>query len=387
MNEPKNRPRRRRRGLLYDPRTKTAEVVVYLPGSTRRRITTFSVTSYQEAEERAAAFRRHVLAEASTTEQPRVLTLREFVDEHFDAVVAGRAIATQKFYRAAVRNHLLPRFGDRTLPSFRKRDIDDFIVGLAATRSPTTANDYGNVLLRLLHAAVERDVLEEFPIKKRVTYAKEILPENELLPEERISLLRAFDDRIGFERVLRESRRSESGSASRDYFERFRAFGPVVRVALETGLRKGDLLGLTWRAVDLDRGWITLRMRKTGRRVTIPISEPCREALLDCRSRVPTNAATGGDLVFRTSRGRTFNKKQVGEYFSLAKRVAGITRRVRFHDLRHTVGSDLASAGVPVHLIAKLLGHRSTVMAERYARTRDTAMELVREKLEARARG
>lgn len=58
----------------------------------------------------------------------------------------------------------------------------------------------------------------------------------------------------------------------------------------------------------------------------------------------------------------------IQRYFEIAKGVAGVTRRFRFHDLRHTFGSTLASRGVSLQVIAKALGHASVRMSERYAR-------------------
>src|ERR1019366_602818 len=65
------------------------------------------------------------------------------------------------------------------------------------------------------------------------------------------------------------------------------------------------------------------------------------------------------------------------------KALAGITRRLRLHDLRHTFASRLASRGVGLQIIAKALGHRSTRMTERYARpSREAAMRAIVEALD-----
>lgn len=53
---------------------------------------------------------------------------------------------------------------------------------------------------------------------------------------------------------------------------------------------------------------------------------------------------------------------------------AGITRRFRFHDLRHTAACTLASAGVSLQVIQKILGHTSPKMTERYVRVNDAAV-------------
>jgi integrase len=77
-------------------------------------------------------------------------------------------------------------------------------------------------------------------------------------------------------------------------------------------------------------------------------------------------------------------------FFRLDKRIAGITRRCRFHDLRHTFASRLASGGVPLQFIARALGHKSVTTTERYARSDssglDTVLGRLRRKAEERVR-
>ncbi len=68
-------------------------------------------------------------------------------------------------------------------------------------------------------------------------------------------------------------------------FERFRSLKRVFVVAIETGLRKMDLLNLEWTQVDLDGGFIRLLMKKTKKWAVVPISTLCREALKEWRER------------------------------------------------------------------------------------------------------
>jgi site-specific recombinase XerD len=70
--------------------------------------------------------------------------------------------------------------------------------------------------------------------------------------------------------------------------------------------------------------------------------------------------------------------------FLRAKRIAGITRRFRYHDLRHTAACTLASAGVSLQVIQKILGHTSSKMTERYVRVNDAAIREAHRALHAR---
>jgi integrase len=87
------------------------------------------------------------------------------------------------------------------------------------------------------------------------------------------------------------------------------------------------------------------------------------------------------DRVFLTDAGRPFSVAVVNRYFAKAKILADITRRFRFHDLRHSFGSLLASKGVSIQVIAKALGHSSTAMAERYARPSEESLKVITEAL------
>jgi integrase len=147
-------------------------------------------------------------------------------------------------------------------------------------------------------------------------------------------------------------------------------------VALETGLTQGDLLALRWSSVNLKEGWIRVSRSKTKVEAVIPISDLCREALSECLRRPVV-----GEKVFLTEIGQPFSVTAVNRYFAKAKTLAEITRRLRFHDLRHSFASLLASKGVSIQVIAKALGHSSPRMAERYARPSEESLKAITEAL------
>ena len=162
------------------------------------------------------------------------------------------------------------------------------------------------------------------------------------------------------------------------YFERFRALRSWFVVALETGVRKGDLLRLRWDAVDLTQGWVRFHQQKTNMEVTIPLSAAAREVLQDlARMRI-----NGVPFVF-AAKDRPLAAMAVRPYWSIVKETAGIRRRVRLHDLLHTFASRLSSAGVSLQVIASVLGHTSVRMAERYARPNEVALRSICKALDA----
>lgn len=141
-----------------------------------------------------------------------------------------------------------------------------------------------------------------------------------------------------------------------------------------------DLLNLEWTHVDLDGGFIRVLMKKTKKWAVVPISALCREALVDCRARHVVSR-----YVFVNHDGSRIADISLRRAFLRAKRIARITRRFRFHDLRHTAACTLASAGVSLQVIQKILGHASSKMTERYVRVDDAAVAEARRALDAKA--
>jgi integrase len=138
-----------------------------------------------------------------------------------------------------------------------------------------------------------------------------------------------------------------------------------ITLALHTGCRRGELLGLEWRRVDLQRGLILLEAQhtKAGRRRYVPINETARAALLS-RARFRATHCPASPWVFATKGGKRIGS--VKHSFASACKVAGI-EDFKVHDLRHTCAAWLVSAGVPLPEVRDLLGHRSVTMTEKYA--------------------
>ncbi len=322
---------------------------------------------------------------------PRAIpTLAAFVEATYARISAGFKPSTKRSHGSILKLHLLPAFGALRLDRITAIHVRDFQVDLQTREyAPSFINDCVRVLKMLLHHAVERDVLPAYPIRKRVPRLREPLLRLEMSDCERQAFLAVFDDRATFGRALDGRRREHAVSSSPhftvprrfggdrlsdscaadDYFARFQWLKPLFIVALETGLRKGDLLALRWDAVSLSDGWIRVRMEKPGLEAVIPISTACRESLTLCRSRAVVSAR-----VFVDDAGQPISETRLKRTFTRAKALAGITRRFRFHDLRHTFASRLVSRGVGLKVVATALGHATTEQTERYARPSEDAL-------------
>jgi integrase len=277
--------------------------------------------------------------------------------------------------------------------------VEDFMAGMLGECSPAYVNNCARTMKALMNHAVKRQLIAASPLTEKIRFEDVPLPELELNDAERVAFLGAFDDLCGFkEDVVRRRRDAHvvtsehfstprkfgfgpnlDSEATRERFARFRSLKPIFIVAIETGLRKMGLLNLEWTQVDLDGGFIRLLMKKTKKWVVVPISMLCRAALEECRRRRVVSRH-----VFVNHDGTRVADITLRRAFLRAKRIAGITRRFRFHDLRHTAACTLASAGVSLQVIQKILGHTSSKMTERYVRVNDAAVAESRRALDSR---
>ena len=410
----KRRPHRGRRasnkrhGFNFYPDIGDAYFEVYEPGTKRkRRLTLHDVGSKEEAEKLFDAFQAKVKGRAKRANVVAP-TLREFFEDSFADIRAQVREHTADSYEYTIRVHLLPEFGAVRLSDFTAGMVNRWSARLITEGySGATVNGYVNTVRLLLGYALKWDVIDDIPIKKALDKYEVNLPCNELSLEEEHRFLAAFDDEdafrewiarhhprgqirlvglpkekrlFGAKRVYGAGIRPDSEAAS-IYYRRFRDAKPLFIVAVDTGLRRGDLLRLTWAQVDLKRAVIEIVTGKTQRKAFIRISKRCRQALMECRSR-----GVVGEYVFVDGDGNPLAEKTIIRYFAIAKELAGFGKRVfRFHDMRHTYGSKLAREGVNIEFIAASMAHSSTRMTQRYARPGDTALEMVGQALDRAA--
>lgn len=154
----------------------------------------------------------------------------------------------------------------------------------------------------------------------------------------------------------------------------------LISVAVMTGCRRGELLGLEWSRVDLKANVLRLGAAdtKAGKARLVPLNQSARDAFLR-RFRYRATHCPDSPWVFCTKGG--LRVESVRSSFWQACDTAGLTG-FRFHDLRHTCGSWLMQAGVPAGHIAAVLGHSTIRMTERYAHVAPENAEAAVAKLE-----
>jgi len=136
---------------------------------------------------------------------------------------------------------------------------------------------------------------------------------------------------------------------------------PMVLLSLNTGMRQGELFGLTWDAVNLDKRQVTVKAAtsKGNKTRVIPLNAEAFEVLTTIKPAI----ATG--LVFKSPKtGAAFDnvKKAWGALTEAAK-----LPDFRWHDMRHDFASQLVMRGVSLYTVQTLMGHGSSLMTQRYA--------------------
>jgi integrase len=208
---------------------------------------------------------------------------------------------------------------------------------LAETRAPATVNRYLAVLSHAFSVAVQEWGWLEASSLRRVRRLRE--------PQGRV---RWLDDA---ERQCLLDACAQSPN---------RLLLPVVVLALATGARKQELLGLTWREVDLRRERVLLLVTKTGERRSVPLTG---RALTELQTLAKVRRLDTA-LVFPRRDGRA--PLDIRHAWQQAVRQAGLTD-FRFHDLRHCCASYLAMHGASLVEMAEVLGHKTLHMVKRYA--------------------
>ena len=232
-----------------------------------------------------------------------------------------------------LKSSLIPAFGNLTL-----KDITPLLIEkcrsnrLESGRSKSSVNREMALLKKMHNLAIDWGYAAQNPVKKvRFFSEKDNLKERVLTSEEELRLLNECAPHLK----------------------------PILIIALNTGMRLGEILGLKWNQIDFRRMQVRVERTKSGSVRFIPMNLVLSETLSMLRSR-----NEGLEYVFHNPEtGRPL--ASVKRAFLTACRKAGITG-LRFHDLRHTFASRLVERGVDLITVKELLGHSSVKITERY---------------------
>jgi integrase len=270
---------------------------------------------------------------------------------------------TLEHYRLIVEAHIIPALGAVRLDRLREPAVQRWLDGMDG--SPRSVMHRRAVLRRAYNVAQRKRLVVHNP-----AIAVE-LPEDDWAGGNPLS----FD----------EARRLLQATADT-------RLGALWRLALDTGLREGELLGLGWTHLDPDARTVTLeaQLQRINRAwVRVP---PKADRSLGAgdhgrdgrRPRGPPQTPGGRarpewtfwGLIFLTEAGEPYHRRAILREFHAACDAAGIERR-RFHDLRASTAHLMSEAGVAEDVRMQRLGHATQKMARRYAGSSEAVVDAV----------
>ncbi len=238
--------------------------------------------------------------------------------------------------------HIAPTLGKKEPSKLVPLDVDRLRINLSKKRSPQTVKHVVGLVKRIAAFGQNKGLCAGLMFRPQMPKVDNKVTED-LTPEQLQRLLEAIDA------------------------DENKIIAGMMKMALATGMRRGELFRLKWQDIDFHRGFIRIAQSKGGKAMDIPLNDPTRQ-LLESLPRT-------SEYVFPGENGGQRVSVQKG-----SKRIrerAGLPKSFRpLHGLRHVFASQLASSGqVDMYVLQRLLTHKSPVMTQRYAHLRDTTLK------------
>lgn len=264
--------------------------------------------------------------------------------------------STLKSYREHLDNHLLPHLGQHRLRDLQPRHIDEMLNRLASKKGGTLSTGS----LRRIYSTL-RTALNAAVLRRLIPYNPAIAVE---LPSPTRSQVNVWT--------------AEQVAAFLDSVREHRLY-PLFHLVVVTGMRRGEVIGLRWQDVDLDRGLVSVRQQvvqlggklhvgppktKSGYRA-LALDAVSVEVLRAHRAAQGLEKDAWGAAwhqtghVFTRPDGRLLSPELVSRRFRELSESAGLPV-IRFHDLRHTSASMALAAGIAMKVVSDRLGHSTT---------------------------
>jgi integrase len=316
-----------KRDGVYQRKDRPGFWITWTDAQGHRRYRKTDAANITQAKQILAAVRMDVERARILGHQPPGKDTFEEVSERY--LKHQKARLTPKAYdreEGIVKKHLNPKFGTRKAASIRKVDIQRYVTDVSAERSAYSVQKELVVLKHLFSLAVEWEIVPANPARDVKAPKAPAGRMRYLQPTELRALLNACPE------GLRE----------------------IVALAVSTGMRRGEILGLRHLDVDLSNRRIMLPQTKNGDGRIVYLNGMAMMVF----DSLP--AGGSGDRVFAS-----WTPDQVSVAFGRVCRDLKIVD-FRFHDLRHTAASWLRMSGADIHTVAQLLGHKDLRMAARY---------------------
>jgi integrase len=308
-------------------------------------------------------------AEREQTARERLSTLRAFLDGRYETW-ARTHLKSASFQLARLRSDFFEQL-DQSMHAFNAFAVDGMRQRWKkAGMMPRSINRDVQRLQSVLARAVEWGVLDHHPLKGlKPMKADKTARVRFLTTQEEAALRKALVDR---EERLREARirfntwritRGKKPLPEREG-ELLDHIRPLVLVAINTGLRRGELLGLTWASVNFSAKLLTVTAAtaKSGHTRRVPLNVEALSTLTAWHERKGKRKSEA--LVFPGPDGERMTR--IDTAWGTLMKIAGL-KNFRLHDCRHHFASRLVQAGVDLYTVKELLGHSEIAMTEKYS--------------------
>jgi len=292
-----------------------------------------------EGKEQSNAEKRQFEEEAKRAEQNR-WTIQKLWEEYKRHKPGSKALSTdENRYELYIKEAL----GKKEPAELQPLDVARLKSKLLKTKSPQTVKHVLGILKRIINYGANHALCPPLPFKIQMPRVDNVKTED-LSHEQLKKLLEAIEA------------------------DENKAIAAMMKMALYSGMRRGEMFKLKWQDVDFNRGFIEIVHPKGGKSQKIPMNAAARQVLEGIEK------TQGSPFVFPGEDGEQRVSAQ-----KASRRIrerAGLPKDFRpFHGLRHVFASTLASSGqVDMYVLQRLLTHKSPTMTQRYAHLRDDAL-------------
>lgn len=301
--------------------------------------------------------------------EPNKMTVREYLEGRWLPIIESTIRPTTfNSYRAQLRLHVIPRIGSIPLQRLRADHLDNLYVDLLKSgRRDGKEGGLSPKTVRYLHTTIHK-ALKDAERKQLVTRNVAAAADPPKLRQAGSQEMKTWD--VEEVRIfLREIAQHRIGTA--------------YMLAVTTGMRRGEILGLRWSDIDFAAGRVSIRQTvilvaydvtigtpKTSRgRRSVALDQATVSALLGHRERQATEKESLGGgyidqgLVFAKPDGSPLNPDYFSQVFDRTVAKLPVTR-IRLHDLRHTHATLGLAAGVPAKVMSDRLGHATVAFTQ-----------------------
>jgi integrase len=266
--------------------------------------------------------------------------------------------STRRNYRAMLDHEVLPALRHLKVAEITHSDIGDLHYKITK-RAPYLANRVLQLCTRLFNLAIQWGWCERNPCAG-VEHNREEKRHRYLSAEELERLTAA----------LAEHHDQQAAD--------------IIRLLLLTGARKGEVLAMRWRDLDLKAGTWTKAASATKQKVLhhVPFSAPARQLLARRLAEAESEAVFVFPAPPATTPSTSGHQGGIEDDWAAICKAADI-RDLRVHDIRHSYASQLVNLGIPLEVIGKLLGHSQISTTQRYAHLRVDVLAAATERVGA----